>query len=596
MSNKMMQLENNVVALAIENIENCNAPIVAAEVSERLIQTALLIPNDSSLGLQINTTGSGDFAVFAFCTQNAHVTQEDFNWIFRNFALIDEVVPNDYFEDMWEHNRRIYTFRYMPSDLENAELKSYFSDFINALLDVRAFIRITAGSADGGSGTILISLPNEMTLRMRAILSLAFPNTVIDEVTTYGDDSSAIGQFPASYLRETMLKLLDNFLIKMHAMIPDHSSVFPEDEFSDEFSDDYEDEEEEEQLIESLDLSIRSFNCLKRAGINTIKEICALTDDELCHIRNIGRKGIEEIKQKITEKGYQCTFSPPDTSLPIDSSVQLAEMIGLKTVKEQVKRITALAKMKKDMEILGKNSVPIVLNMEFVGNPGTAKTTVARVIAGIFHEIGLLSSSDLIEVGRADLVAGYVGQTADKVKSVFKRAKGKLLFIDEAYSLIDDRKREFGDEAINTIVQEMENNRQDTIVIFAGYPDDMEAFFSRNPGLRSRVPFHINFPDYSPEEMFQIAEQEAKKRGFSIQPEAKEMVETICGAAVHHSNSGNGRFCRNLVESAILNYASRIYGNDDMTADKDFILIDKDFAALQIMPESKKESRIGFRV
>ena len=162
----------------------------------------------------------------------------------------------------------------------------------------------------------------------------------------------------------------------------------------------------------------------------------------------------------------------------------------------------------------------MVLNMEFIGNPGTAKTTVARITAGILHEIGLLPTSELVEVGRADLVAKYTGQTADKVKEVFQKAKGKLLFIDEAYALTDCWENSYGDEAISTIVQEMENNREDTVVIFAGYPDKMNEFFSRNPGLRSRVPFTIRFSDYSAEEMAQIVEAEAKKRGFSLMPEA----------------------------------------------------------------------------
>ena len=282
----------------------------------------------------------------------------------------------------------------------------------------------------------------------------------------------------------------------------------------------------------------------------------------------------------------------------------LAQLIGLKDVKEQVRKIAAFARMKKDMETLGRASVPVALNMEFVGNPGTAKTTVARILAGIFKEIGILSSSQIVEAGRADLVAGYIGQTAINVKSVFKRARGKLLFIDEAYSLASDSQRDFGYEAVNTIVQEMENSRSDTVVVFAGYPEEMENFFSMNPGLRSRVPFRISFPDYSTDEMAQIVTLEAQKRGFSLCPRALEKAVSLCGEAKHRSDAGNGRFCRNLVENAILGYALRVYGEGAEDADgavKDFTLVEEDFSLpdnMQAIPErqeGKKSAPIGFR-
>ena len=278
----------------------------------------------------------------------------------------------------------------------------------------------------------------------------------------------------------------------------------------------------------------------------------------------------------------------------MDCSAKLEELIGLKGVKEQIRKITALAKMRQDMAALGKNSLPIVLNMEFVGNPGTAKTTVARILAGVFHQIGLLESGDLVEVGRADLVGRYVGHTADQVKNVFRRAKGKLLLIDEAYSLVENSAGQFGDEAINTIVQEMENNREDTIVIFAGYPNKMDALFAKNPGLRSRVPFQIRFADYSACEMVQIADLEAKRRGFAICPKARETVAAICGQAALNPELGNGRFCRNLVESAILSYASRVYGSEDTPAEKDFMLTAEDFTAPEVLRGTKPAARIGF--
>lgn len=279
---------------------------------------------------------------------------------------------------------------------------------------------------------------------------------------------------------------------------------------------------------------------------------------------------------------------------------QLDDLIGLNPVKEQVHRIAALARMKKCFEEQKREVAPVTLNMAFLGNPGTAKTTVARILAGIFHEIGLLKTSEILEVGRADLVAGYVGQTALTVQNVFIRAKGKLLFIDEAYSLVDDHRGLFADEAISTIVQEMENHRQETIVVFAGYPKQMEEFLSLNPGLKSRVPFQLYFPDYTPEEMVQITESTAASRGFVIDQTAIPRVRELCADASRSLENGNGRFCRNLVENAVISYAMRNFGDgitDTAPRDDRLVLLTEDFTAPLLKSQEKEaHAPIGFRI
>ena len=275
---------------------------------------------------------------------------------------------------------------------------------------------------------------------------------------------------------------------------------------------------------------------------------------------------------------------------------ELNELIGLGNVKNQVNRIVSFAKMQKAMAAGGAAETKnINMNMVFSGAPGTAKTTVARIVAKILKENGILSKGNLVEVGRADLVAKYVGQTAPRVKNTFQEARGNLLFIDEAYSLVDSREGDYGDEAIATIVQEMENNRDNLVVIFAGYTDKMDEFISRNPGLRSRIPFVIKFDDYSSEELTQIASLEAKRKGFSIAPEAVGKIREICAVARENDEFGNGRFSRNLVENAIMNYAVRLYGGDGFGAkNENCVLIAEDFELPESMRKEVKRRTIGF--
>ena len=278
---------------------------------------------------------------------------------------------------------------------------------------------------------------------------------------------------------------------------------------------------------------------------------------------------------------------------------ELQKMIGLKDMKQVVDEIIDSARIQKIRSGMGMDSYKTSLHMVFTGNPGTAKTTVARLITQIFVKEGILDTGKYVECGRADLVGKYVGWTAKTVRSKFREAKGGVLFIDEAYSLVDDS-NSFGDEAINTIVQEMENHRDDVIVIFAGYPDKMKEFFAKNEGLRSRIAFHLDFPDYSAEELVEILKLMADKKGYKLNPDIERKCLEIFGQAVKKEEFGNGRYVRNLLEQAMMAQSRRItkeYAGKKITRKALATLKSEDFdvnASKQIEKETKRT--IGFAV
>jgi len=279
-----------------------------------------------------------------------------------------------------------------------------------------------------------------------------------------------------------------------------------------------------------------------------------------------------------------------------NAATELREMIGLEKAKEVIENAVNFYKIQKLYAERGLKAERPSMHMIFTGNPGTAKTTVARLFAEIMRDNGLLSKGDLYEVGRGDLVGKYVGWTAPTVQNYFKQAKGSVLFIDEAYSLVDGHKGSFGDEAINTIVQEMENNRDDLVVIFAGYPDKMEEFLNQNPGLRSRIAFHVNFDDYNTSELIDIADLMIKKTGFEFSDDAHEELNDIFSEAIRIDDFGNGRYVRNLIELSTLRQASRLAKSDmDSLSDEDMKTITKeDIVAPLLKHEEVKYSRIGF--
>ena len=258
---------------------------------------------------------------------------------------------------------------------------------------------------------------------------------------------------------------------------------------------------------------------------------------------------------------------------------ELQAMIGLSEVKVILDQVISTSKMLRVRERMGLNNEGTALHMLFSGNPGTAKTTVARLLTKILKEEDAIKSGRFVECGRQDLVGKYVGWTARIVEEKFKEAMGGVLFIDEAYALVDDSNT-FGAEAINTVTQMMENYRNDVIVIFAGYPDKMQEFLAQNEGLKSRIAFHVKFQDYSASELIEILKLMAKKREYSIDVGALKVCKEIFFEATKQENFGNGRYVRNVLEQAIMKQSNRIINDYE----------------IQLEPEKTVNKKIGFCV
>ena len=280
---------------------------------------------------------------------------------------------------------------------------------------------------------------------------------------------------------------------------------------------------------------------------------------------------------------------------------ELDRLVGLSTVKNLIHRILAYFSISQRRHEIKSSLVRPSMHFMFSGASGTGKTIVARLLTKIFYEHGIIKSNVLIEVGRSDLIGEYVGQTAPKVKRLFDNAKGGILFIDEAYSLIPQGERDFANEAIPTIIQEMENNRNDVIVIFAGYTEMMEEFLNINPGLASRISRKIHFENYSKYELYDILILVAAQQGYLIDKKCKTILLTHFEKCLCSESFGNARYVRKLFELVLYIQAERLMKEEIVSALTDVelsYLSYRDFEkAIHDLDKKENNSKIiGFRV
>ncbi|KGX93086.1 stage V sporulation protein K [Pontibacillus halophilus JSM 076056 = DSM 19796] len=238
---------------------------------------------------------------------------------------------------------------------------------------------------------------------------------------------------------------------------------------------------------------------------------------------------------------------------------EFSDVIGLDELKDTLKEIYASVYVSQKRQAAGLKASKQVLHMVFKGNPGTGKTTVARKLAKLFHELNVLSKGHFIEAERADLVGEYIGHTAQKTRDMIKKALGGVLFIDEAYSLARGGEKDFGKEAIDTMVKHMEDHHNDFILVLAGYPKEMDQFMKLNPGLQSRFPIVLPFDDYSVEELMIIAKQMAEEREYELSKEAEwKLKQHMLNLKAEEKEFSNGRFVRNVIEQSIRKHAIRV--------------------------------------
>lgn len=261
--------------------------------------------------------------------------------------------------------------------------------------------------------------------------------------------------------------------------------------------------------------------------------------------------------------------NPPEKDKVAEILAELNSLVGLTTVKELIWELQAYVEIQRRRTREKLNAESLVLHMIFRGNPGTGKTTVARLISRLFKEMEVLQKGHLIECERADLVGEYIGHTAQKTRDQVKKALGGVLFVDEAYSLARGGEKDFGKEAIDALVKAMEDHKNEFILILAGYRHEMDWFLQTNPGLRSRFPINIDFPDYTLDELLSIGELMLKDRQYEFTAETREAFRFMLqGLLNSHPYAGNARLVRNMAEKAIRKQAVRLFKKPNSTREE----------------------------
>ena len=284
-------------------------------------------------------------------------------------------------------------------------------------------------------------------------------------------------------------------------------------------------------------------------------------------------------KKEVIQNAEMKKWSIPNTEISKSSIDELNELIGLSETKKEITTLSNYIQMKLKRDEMGMKSPNVSLHCVFTGNPGTGKTTVARILAGIYKNMGLLKKGHLVETDRSGLIAEYLGQTAVKTNKIIDEALDGVLFIDEAYSLVQGAKGDYGPEAVSTLLKRMEDDRDRLVVIVAGYTKEMEDFINSNPGLQSRFNRYIHFTDYSAEELYDIFCLQMKKNEYTISDSASQRLKAILADAVANKEKdfGNARFVRNLFEKVIENQANRLANEQNPTKELLAELIEEDF-------------------
>ncbi|MDQ0230422.1 stage V sporulation protein K [Metabacillus malikii] len=304
---------------------------------------------------------------------------------------------------------------------------------------------------------------------------------------------------------------------------------------------------------------------------------------------------VKDIEEKRSTSSYDIKIPKVESKHSILKEIEdeMSSLVGMSEMKKMIKEIYAWIFINKKREEQGLKAGKQALHMMFKGNPGTGKTTVARLVGKLFLQMNVLSKGHLIEAERADLVGEYIGHTAQKTRDLVKKALGGILFIDEAYSLARGGEKDFGKEAIDTLVKHMEDKQHDFVLILAGYPKEMDNFLSLNPGLLSRFPLVVDFPDYSIDDLMEISQRMISEREYRFSEEAKLKLKDhlmYIKSNVPPSKFSNGRYVRNIIEKSIRSQAMRLLLHDKYTRDDLLTIKGQD---LVIAEHQLKNNEIG---